>query len=148
MRQGVSQRHSDTYSHSEDSPKASNSSIGLLGGKLSIILQCDHLEAYTQPLESSHIHLLLKSKVPNRKRCGRGKRDQVLARECYQAVLAAKENHMWMIEKKEEDKVEALETVELVEGEIARTTRIGTTLSPEIRTRLVQFLKENRDVFT
>ena len=79
---------------------------------------------------------------------GEVKRDQVLARECYQAVLAAKENHMWMIEKKEEDKVEALETVELVEGEIARTTRIGTTLSPDIRTRLVQFLKENRDVFT
>ena len=78
---------------------------------------------------------------------GEVKRDQVLARECYQAMLAAKENHIWMIEKKEEDKVEALETVELVEGEIARTTRIGTTLSPEMRTRLVQFLKKNRDVF-
>ena len=51
-----------------------------------------------------------------------------------------------MFEEKEEDKV-ALETVELVEGETAKTTRIGTTLSPEIRTRLVQFLKENLDVF-
>ena len=60
-----------------------------------------------------------------------------MARECYQAVLATKENHTWMIEEKEEDKVEALETVELVEGEIAKTTRIGTTLSPEMRTRLV-----------
>ena len=56
-------------------------------------------------------------------------------------MLAAKENHTRMIEEKEEDKVEALETVELVEGETAKTTRIGTTLSPEIRTRLVQFLK-------
>ena len=63
-------------------------------------------------------------------------------------MLAAKENDPWMIEEKEEDKVEALETVELVEGETAKATRIGTTLSPEIRTRLVQFLKENRDVFT
>ena len=52
-----------------------------------------------------------------------------------------------MIEEKEEDKVEALKIVELVEGEIARTTRIGTTLSPKIRTRLIQFLKENLDVF-
>ena len=43
--------------------------------------------------------------------------------------------------------MEALETVELVEGETARTTRIGMTLSPEMRTRLVQFLKENLDVF-
>ena len=28
-----------------------------------------------------------------------------------------------------------------------KTTRIGTTLSPEIRSMLVQFLKENLDVF-
>ena len=52
-----------------------------------------------------------------------------------------------MIEEKEEDKVETLETMKLVEGETARTTRIGTTLSLKIRTRLVQFLKKNLDVF-
>ena len=46
---------------------------------------------------------------------GKVKGDQVLARECYQAVLAAKENHTWMIEEKDEDKVEALEVVELAE---------------------------------
>ena len=73
--------------------------------------------------------------------------DQVLARECYQVVLATKENHTWMIKEKEEDKVEALETVELVEGEIVKTTSIGTTLSPKMRTKLVQFLKENLDIF-
>ena len=67
--------------------------------------------------------------------------------ECYQAVLAAKENHTWMIKEKEEDKVEPLETVELVEGETTRTTRIRRTLSPEMRTRLVQFLRENLNVF-
>ena len=73
--------------------------------------------------------------------------DQVLARECYQAVLVAKENHTWMIKEKEEDKVEALETMELVEGETVKTTRIGMTLSLEMRMRLVQFLKENLDIF-
>ena len=52
-----------------------------------------------------------------------------------------------MIEEKNENKLKALETVELVEGETARTTRIGMTLSPEMRTRLVQFLKKNLDVF-
>ena len=52
-----------------------------------------------------------------------------------------------MIEEKEEDKVEALETMELVKGETVKTTRIGMTLSPEMRTRLVQFLKENLDIF-
>ena len=34
-----------------------------------------------------------------------------------------------MIEEKEEERMEALETVELVEGEADKTTKIGTTLS-------------------
>ena len=86
-------------------------------------------------------------KFPIENRVREVKKDQVLARECYQAVLAAKENHIWMIEEKEKDKVEALEIVELVEGKATKTTRIGMTLSPEMRTRLVQFLKENLDVY-
>ena len=68
---------------------------------------------------------------------GEVKRDQVLARECYQAVLVAKENHTWMIEEREEDKVEALGEVELVEGKTTKTTRIGMTLSPEMKSMLV-----------
>ena len=47
----------------------------------------------------------------------------------------------------EKDKVEALEEVELVEGKTTKAIRIGTTLSPEMRSMLVQFLKENLDVF-
>ena len=53
-----------------------------------------------------------------------------------------------MIKEKEEDKVKALEEVELVDRMTTRMTRIGTTLSPEMRSRLVQFLKENLNVFT
>ena len=52
-----------------------------------------------------------------------------------------------MIEEEGENKVEALETVTLVEDEITKTTRIGTTLNPKMRTKLIQFLKENIDVF-
>ena len=79
----------------------------------------------------------LKVKFPTENGVGDVKEDQVLARECYRSVLAAKKNHTWMIEEKEEDKVETLEKVELVKGEIAKTTRIGTTLSLEMRTRLI-----------
>ena len=79
----------------------------------------------------------LKVKFPTENGVGDVKEDQVLARECYRSVLVAKENHTWMIEEKEEDKVETLEKVELVKGEIAKTTRIGTTLSLEMRTRLI-----------
>ena len=89
----------------------------------------------------------LKVKFPTDNSVGEVKGDQVLARERYQAVLAAKENHTWMIKEKDEDKMEALETVELTKGEAKRMTKIGTTLSPEMKTRLIQFLKENIDVF-
>ena len=89
----------------------------------------------------------LKVKFPTDNGVGEVKGDQVLARECYQAVLTTKENHTWMIKEKDEDKMEALEIVELAEGEAKRTTKIGTTLSPKMRTRLIQFLKENIDVF-
>ena len=89
----------------------------------------------------------LKVKFPTDNGVGEVKGDQVLARECYQAILAAKENHTWVIEEKDKDKMEALETVELVNGQAIKTTRIGTTLSPGLRTKLIQFLKENLDVF-
>ena len=62
-------------------------------------------------------------------------------------MLATKENQTWMIEEKGEEKVEALETMELVDGETTKMTRIGTTLSPEMKSRLVQFLKDNLDIF-
>ena len=42
-----------------------------------------------------------------------------------------------MIEGNDKDKMEALETVELAEGEATKTTKIGTTLSPKMRTRLI-----------
>ena len=86
-------------------------------------------------------------KFPTENGVGEIRGDQVLARECYQAVLVAKENHTWMIEEKEEDKVKALEEVELVEGKTTKATRIRTTLSLEMRSMLVQFLKELLDVY-
>ena len=88
----------------------------------------------------------LKVKFPIDNEVGEVIGDQILAKECYQAVLTMRENHTWMIGE-EKSKVEALETVALVEDGTTKTTRIGTTLSPEMRTRLIKFLKENLDVF-
>ena len=62
----------------------------------------------------------LKVKFPTENGVGEVKGDQVLARECYQVVLAVKENHTWMIEENEKNKVEALETIKLVEGEASK----------------------------
>ena len=41
-----------------------------------------------------------------------------------------------------------METVALVEDGTAKTTRIGMMLSFKMRTKLIEFLKENLDVFT
>ena len=89
----------------------------------------------------------LKVKFPTDNGVGEVRGDQILARECYQAVLTTKKNHIWMIEEERENKVETLKTVALIEDRVTKTTRIRTTLSPEIRTRLIKFLKENLDVF-
>ena len=40
-----------------------------------------------------------------------------------------------------------METVALVEDGTTKTTRIGMTLSPEMRIGLIEFLKENLDIF-
>ena len=61
-----------------------------------------------------------------------------MARECYQAVLASKENHTWTIEEKTPEIIENLETIELVEGSPEKTTQIRTNFN---------FLKDNLDVF-
>ena len=53
-----------------------------------------------------------------------------------------------MIEEKKEEKVEALETIELVDGEPTKTTRAGMALSTYMRKKLVQFLKKNQNVFS
>ena len=89
----------------------------------------------------------LKMKFPTENGVNEVKGDQVLARECYQAVLAAKENHTWMIEEKEEEKLEALETVELLDGEPMKTIKVRMTMSANTKKKLVQFLKENMDIF-
>ena len=72
----------------------------------------------------------------------------MLARECYQAVLASRENHTWTIEEKTLEIVEKLETIELVEGSPAKTTQIGTNLSPRTKEGIINFLKDNLDVFS
>ena len=89
----------------------------------------------------------LKVKFPTEQGVGEIKGNQVLGRECYQAVLASKENHTWTIEEKTPEIIEKLETIELVEGSPEKTTQIGTNLNPETKEEIVSFLKDNLDVF-
>ena len=90
----------------------------------------------------------LKVKFPIEQGVGEIRGDQVLARGCYQVVLATKENHMWTIEDKTPEIVEKLETIELVEGDPTKTTQVRTNLNPKTKEEIISFLKDNLDVFT
>ena len=70
-----------------------------------------------------------------------------MAKECYQAVLASKENHTWVIEDKTPEIVEKLETIELVKGSLAKMTQVGTNLSTKTKEGIINFLKDNLDIF-
>ena len=51
--------------------------------------------------------------------------DQLLARECYQVVLASRENHTWMVEEEPTKPMEEVENVMLVKGDLSKTTKVG-----------------------
>ena len=89
----------------------------------------------------------LKVKFPTERGIGEIRGDQLLAQECYRAVLASKENHTWIIEEKTQEIVETLEIVELVEGDPAKTTQVGTNLNLQTKKEIISFLKNNLDVF-
>ncbi|XP_030936012.1 uncharacterized protein LOC115961117 [Quercus lobata] len=89
----------------------------------------------------------LKVKFPIEHGIGEIKGDQVLARECYHAVLVSKENHTWTIEEKTPEIMEILETVDLAEGNPPKTTQIGTSMSQKTKGEIVSFLKSNLDIF-
>ena len=73
--------------------------------------------------------------------------DQLLARECYQAVLASKENHAWMVQEESKKPTQELEDVSLVEGDVTKVTKVGARLDANLKTKIMEFLKHNLDIF-
>ena len=73
--------------------------------------------------------------------------DQLLARECYQVVLASRENHAWVVEEEPKESSQELEEVNLIEGDTAKVTKMGIGLDPSLKGKIVEFLKQNMDVF-
>lgn len=87
-------------------------------------------------------------KFPTKHGVGEIKGDQVLARECYQAIFSSKENHTWMLEEKNSEAIEALETIKLVEKEPTKITKVGLSLDSLTKEEIAKFLKENLGIFT
>ena len=89
----------------------------------------------------------LKVKFPTEQGVREIRGDQVLARECYQAVLTLKKNHTWITKDKTPEIIEKLETIKLVKGDLEKTTQVGTSLNPKTKEEIINFLKDNLNVF-
>ena len=76
--------------------------------------------------------------------------NQVVACECYIAMLEMDDHQQTMCIKEQRaiaKSVEELEEVTLNESRPERTTRMGTSSSQTVQQALTTFLKENQDVF-
>lgn len=45
-------------------------------------------------------------------------------------MLSSRENHTWMIKEKTPEVMKALETIELIEGDPTKTTKVGVNIDP------------------
>ena len=73
-----------------------------------------------------------------------------MARECYLTTVNAEQVHQMLIVEEWQniaEPTEELEEIVLIEGNEKKTTRIGTSMTKEIRALVVSFLRENADVF-
>ena len=89
----------------------------------------------------------LKMKFPTPNGVGQICGDQLLARECYQAILALRENHTWVVEEEPKESSYKLEELNLVEGDTTKVTKVGIGFDPVLKGKIVEFLKQNLDVF-
>ena len=97
---------------------------------------------------TSTYHLLVK--FPTEHGVGQVQGDQLAARECYLAMLAMEEQLQTMnIEEKRivAEPTEVLENIPLDESDLEKYTRVEADLEENGKKDLVQFLKENVDVF-
>uniref|UniRef100_A0A2N9GHD1 Reverse transcriptase domain-containing protein n=1 Tax=Fagus sylvatica TaxID=28930 RepID=A0A2N9GHD1_FAGSY len=120
-----------------DCPSAYNVIIGRL--------TLNRLRAVT-----STYHLLVR--FPTENGIGEMRGDQAMARECYLTSTSTEPVHQALIVEERQniaEPTEELEEIILVEGlhNEKKTTRIGTSMKGEVRDSIVQFLRENADIF-
>ena len=92
----------------------------------------------------------LSVKFPTEYGVGQVQGDQLVARECYLAMLSVDEHmHTMGIEERRvtAKPTEVLEDIPLEEGNPEKFTRIGTSMKEKTKQDLVQFLRKSIDVF-
>jgi hypothetical protein len=97
---------------------------------------------------TSTYHLLVR--FPTENGIGEMRGDQAMARKCYLTTVNAEQVHQTLIVEERQNVAEPTEEREgiiLIEGDEKKTTRIGTSMTKEIRDLIVSFLRKNSDVF-
>ena len=92
----------------------------------------------------------LSVKFPTEYRIGQAQGDQLAARECYLTMMVLDEQVQTMsIEERRfvAEPTEVLEDIPLEEGNPEKFTKIGTSMKEKTKKDLVQFLRENINVF-
>ena len=52
-----------------------------------------------------------------------------------------------MVEEEPKESSQMLEEVNLIDGDTTKVTNVGTGFTPTLKSRIVEFLKQNLDVF-
>jgi hypothetical protein len=97
---------------------------------------------------TSTYHLLVR--FPTENGIGEMKGVQAMAKECYLTTVNAEQVHQMLIVEERQNIAEPtkeLEEIVLIEGNEKKMTRIGTSMTKEIRDLIVSFLRKNVDVF-
>ena len=92
----------------------------------------------------------LSVKFPTEYRVGEVQGDQLVAKECYLAMLVTDEQAQTMnIEDRRvvAEPTKTLEDISLDEDDPGKSTRIGADLEGKIKKDLIRFLRKNIDVF-
>ena len=86
----------------------------------------------------------LKVKFPTAHGVGEIRGDQILERECYQAALASRENHTWVINEPKPipEPLETQQEVEIVPGDLTKVLKIETALPTLEKEKMISFLRE------
>ena len=103
----------------------------------------NHLRAVT-----STYHLLVHFPIKNG--VSEMKGDQAMARECYLTSVSTDQVHQTLIVEERwnfAEPTEELEEIALIKGDEKKMIKIGTTMPEKIRGSIMQFLRENADVF-
>ena len=82
----------------------------------------------------------MKIKFPTPNGVGQICGDQLLARECYQAVLASRENHTRVVEEEPKESSQKLEEVNLIKRDTTKVTKVGIGLGLVLKGKIVKFL--------